>query len=99
MLRALLKFFMYILQTFVNILFTPFVSLITSLFPEFANIFIYIFTFLDIALQNVVFVKSLFLIPNSAMILLFDYLAIKYSIYLVRSTIRLGVNVYNNFKM
>lgn len=99
MLRVLLKFFMLILQTFVNILFTPFVSLITTLFPEFGQIFSYIITFLNFALENVVFVKSLFLVPNSAMILLFDYLAIKYSIYLVRSTLRLGVNVYNNFKM
>lgn len=99
MLRALFKFFMLILQTFTNILFTPFVSLITSVFPEFTNIFQYLFTFLDVALQNVGFVKSLFLVPSSAMVLLFDYLAIKYTIYLVRSTIRLGVNVYNNFKM
>lgn len=99
MLRALLKFFMLILQTFVNALFTPFVGLITAVFPEFASIFSYIFTFLDIALQNVVFVKSFFLVPSSALLLLFDYLAIKYSIYLVRSTIRLGVNVYNNFKL
>ena len=99
MLRALLKFFMLILQTFVNALFTPFVALITAVFPEFSNIFSYIFTFLDVALQNVGFVKSFFLVPSSAMILLFDYLAIKYSIYLIRSTIRLGVNVYNNFKL
>lgn len=100
MLRALLKFFMYILQSFVNILFTPFVALITNLFPEFASIFSVIIDFLDyLALRHIVFVKSLFCVPNSALVLLFDYLAIKYSIYLIRSSIRLGVNVYNNFKM
>lgn len=99
MLKILLKFFMWILQMFSNILLAPFVSAITALFPSISSAVSNVNTFLDYAFTYIITVRDLLLIPSGAMLLFFDYLLIKYSIYLVRLTIKSGIKIYNTFKL
>lgn len=99
MLKLLLKFFMWILQMFSNILLAPFVGAITALFPSVGSAVSSVNSFLDYGFRYFITVRDLLLIPSGAMVLFFDYLLIKYSIYLVRLTIKSGIKIYNTFKL
>lgn len=82
-----------------NVILTPIISAITVLFPDINTYFTYINTFLSYALTYVGTVLDLFLIPRSALVLLFDYIAICYSIYLLSISIKFGITIYNKFKI
>lgn len=99
MLKILLKFFMKILDKFSSILLTPFISVITALFPGLASSITAVNNFLNIAFTYVIAVRDLLLIPAGAMLLFFDYLLVKYSIYLIRLSIKGGIKIYNTFKL
>lgn len=98
MLDTLVTFVFYIITSVYNLLFSPFLNLIFSLFPSIGALIGHISSFLDTILTYFSSVLSLMLIPRAALILLFDYFAIKYSVYLVKLTIKLGVKIYNIFK-
>lgn len=90
---------MKILDKFTGLLLTPFISAVTSLFPSLSQSITDVMAFLRYAFSYVTFARDLLLIPAGAMVLFFDYLLIKYSIYLVRLTIKLGIKTYITFKI
>ena len=98
MINAIINAFLWLVMQLFNIILTPIITAITVLFPQTANLFTYINTFLDYAFEHVTFVRVLLNIPQQAMVLFFDYLLIKYSIYLIRIGVKFAVTVYDKFK-
>lgn len=98
MVEAILKGFLFLVQTLYNLLLSPILSGIISLFPATATLFTYITSFFTYALYYVAFVRELLLIPASLMTLLFDYFLIKYSIHLILIAVRFAMNIYQKFK-
>lgn len=99
MLKALLKFFTKILDKFTKLLLTPFITALTSLFPELSSYSTIVVNFLNNVFSFVPFCRDILMIPIGAISLFFDYLLIKYSIYLIRLSLKLGIETYNKFKI
>lgn len=90
--------FNLIISMFESIL-SPFISAITLLFPSVGTFFDYITTFVNYSCTYVGLILDLFMIPRSAMVSLFDYFLITYSIYIFALSIRFALNIYNKFKI
>lgn len=82
-----------------NTITSPIISAVTVLFPDVSLFFTYISTFLGYALTYVGLVIDLLFIPRAALVFLFDYFLVCYSIYLLVITIRFIINIYNKFKI
>lgn len=98
MLDTLVQFVFYLITSVYSLLFSPFISLIFNLFPDLTNIITHITSFITTACTYLIFCIDLLCIPRSALVLLFNYYAIKYSIYIIQNTIKLGVKIYHTFK-
>ena len=98
MLDTSVTFVFYLITSVYSILFAPFINIIFSLFPALNDYFIHCVDFLTVAITYFRTCINLMLIPQGALILLFDFWLIKYSIYLVKITIKLGVKIYHIFK-
>lgn len=98
MLDTLVKFVFFLITSVYSLLFSPFISLIFTLFPDFTNIISHITSFITTACTYLILCIDLLCIPRYCLVLLFNYYAIKYSIYLIQMTIKLGVKIYHTFK-
>lgn len=98
MLNKLIQFVFKIITKIFSIIFTPLFSGITVLFPSVGNFFNYISQFLGIALTYFVSVCRLVLLPQGALLLLFNYFAIKYSIFLVLQGVKFIMFIYEKLK-
>ena len=99
MIKALFLGIIKFIIKLMNIILTPFVSIVTGLFPEVSVFFNHITSFLNQALTYVGLILDLFLIPRGAVALLFNFWIISYSIYLAILSVKFFVNVYQKFKM
>lgn len=99
MINAIVNGIFKLVISLFNVLLSPIISAITVLFPDVSIYFGYITTFLNYCITYVSTVIDLFLIPRSAIVLLFDYFVICYSIYLLSISIKFGITVYNKFKI
>lgn len=98
MLNKLIKFVFKIITKIFSSIFTPLFNTITVLFPSLSVYFGYINSFLDIALTYFVQACRLSLIPQQVLILLFDYFAIKFTIYLAVQGFKFTLFVYEKLK-
>lgn len=98
MINAIFKGIFWLITKFFNILVSPFVLLITALFPSVANYFSRISTYLYYCTTYVRSILSLLLIDDSMITALFDYFAIIYSIWTIMLAIKFALNIYNKFK-
>lgn len=98
MLETLVTFVFYIITSVYSLLFAPFINIIFSLFPAITTYFDHCLNFLLMCLVYFKTCMNLILLPTGAFILLLDYFSIKYSIYLVKLSIKLGVKIYHIFK-
>lgn len=99
MINAIVNGIFKLIISLFNVLLSPIISAITVLFPDINTYFSYINTFLNYALTYVSTILDLFLIPRSALVLLFDYFIICFSIYLLSISIKFGITIYNKFKL
>lgn len=99
MINAIVNGIFKLIISLFNSITSPIIGAVTVLFPSLDAFFGYIFTFLDYALTYVGLVLDLLFIPRSAIIALFDYFAICYSIYLLVISIRFVISIYNKFKI
>lgn len=99
MIKALFLGIIKFVIKLMNIILTPFVSIVTGLFPEVTVFFNHITAFLNQALTFVGLILDLFLVPRGAIALLFNFWIISYSIYLAIISVKFFVNVYQKFKM
>lgn len=99
MINALLNGIFKLIINLFNSITSPVVSAVTVLFPAVGTFFTYINNFLGYALSYVSLVIDLCFIPRPALIFLFDYFLICYSIYLLVISIRFVITIYNKFKI
>ena len=99
MIKALFLGIIKFVIKLMELILTPFISVVTGLFPEVSVFFGYITSFLNNALTYVGLVLYLFLVPRGAIALLFDFWVISSSIYLAILSVKFFVNVYQKFKM
>lgn len=99
MINAIIKGIFYLITKLFDLLFSPILALIFTLFPSLSNYFSYITNFLNMCFTYVRSILSLLLISDTMITALFDYFLILYSIYLTVLTIRFAINVYNKLKI
>lgn len=99
MIKALFLGIIKFVIKLMELILTPFISVVTGLFPEVSVFFGYITSFLNKALTYVGLVLDLFLVPRGAIALLFDFWIISSSIYFAILSVKFFVNVYQKFKM
>lgn len=99
MLNIIIKAVFYIITSLFNLVMSPFFSALYALFPSLQEYFGYITNFLVVAVSYVNTCCRLLLIPHELLVLFFDYLLIKYSIYLLNISIKFIIKVYNTFKI
>lgn len=99
MIKALFLGIIKFVIKLMELILTPFISVVTGLFPEVGVFFGHITSFLNQALTYVGLVLDLFLVPRGAVALLFNFWIISSSIYLAILSVKFFVNVYQKFKM
>ena len=99
MIKALFLGLINFVIKLMNIILTPFVSIVIGFFPDVTVFFNHISAFLNQALTYVGLILDLFLIPRGAIALLFNFWIISYSIYFSILSVKFFVNVYQKFKM
>lgn len=99
MINAIINGIFKLIINLFNVITSPIISAVVLLFPDISTFFSYINSFLTYALTYVGLVIDLCFIPRSALVFLFDYFAICYSIYLLVVGIRFVINIYNKFKI
>lgn len=98
MLDTLVTFVFYLITSVYSLLFAPFINIIFSLFPAVNTLFNNISAFILYAIKYLATSCYLICLPPSTLLLLFDYFLVKYSIYIIKLTIKLGVKIYHIFK-
>lgn len=98
MINLLVKAIFFVITKLYSIILTPFLALITGLFPSLSQYFSSITTFLNYALTYVRSILRLLLIPNEVILLLFNYFAILYTVYITTLTVRFAINLYKKLK-
>ena len=99
MINAIIKGIFNLIMILFDGIFTPFISLITTLFPDLSSLFTYIITFLGYCFTYIRSILNLILIPDTLIILVFDYFAILYTIYVTVLGVRFAINTYNKLKI
>lgn len=99
MLQILINFVFKIITSLANSIVTPFLAAITALFPDLGVAFQHVLEYVTTALTYVPFLIDFMLIPRAAIVLLFDYYVIKYSIHLLKVSINFSINIYNKLKI
>lgn len=99
MINAIVSGIFKLITNLANLLVTPFISSILALFPQLEPVLLNITSFLTQMVTYVPFFIDLALIPKSAVVLLFDYFLIKYSIHLLQQAISFTIRIYNYFKL
>lgn len=98
MLNLLVKFVFKIITKIFDLIFSPLFAGINALFPSVSQYFGYISQFLTTALTYFATTARLALVPQGALLLLFDYFAIKYTIFITVQGIKFIMMVYDKLK-
>ena len=99
MINAIIKGIFGLVMMLFNMLFSPLISVITSLFPALGNLFTYLSNFIVMGLTYVRSILSLLLVTDNMIITLFDYFIVLYTIYLTVIVVKFAINIYNKFKL
>lgn len=98
MVNLLVKAIFFVITKLYSIILTPFLAIITALFPSLSQYFNYIITFLRYCFTYVRSILRLLLIPDNAVLMLFNYFSILYTIYITTLAIRFAINLYKKLK-
>ncbi|MCI8291364.1 MAG: hypothetical protein HFJ25_03830 [Clostridia bacterium] len=98
MINLIINGIFWLITSLANSLLNPLFSAIFALFPSLGQFFTYITNFIQYPLDMIGFGKDFMMIPTQCFVLLFDYYAIKYSIFLIRQATRFTIKVYQTFK-
>lgn len=98
MFKILINGIFWLITKLAEIIISPFITILTSLFPDLGVAFSHISAFFSYSLTYVPFIRDFMLIPTTALTFLFDYFVIKYSIYLAKIAINFSINIYNKLK-
>lgn len=98
MINLLVKAIFFVITKLYSIILSPFLAIITALFPSLSTYLNYVITFLRYCLTYVRSILRLLLIPDNAVLMLFNYFSILYTIYITTLTIRFAINLYKKLK-
>lgn len=99
MINAIVSGIFKLITSLANLLVTPFITAILALFPQLEPVLSNITSFLAQMVTYVPLIIDLALIPKTAVVLLFDYFLIKYSVHLLQQAISFTIRIYNYFKL
>lgn len=99
MIEALIQGIFNLINLMFSTIFSPVISSITVLFPSVSPLFTHINIFLNYAFTYVSLIIDLLMVPRNALIVLFDYFAVTYSIFLISISVKFIINIYNKFKI
>lgn len=99
MFNALIKVLFFLITRIFNLIMIPIVAFINALIPNTSQLFTHITAYLTLALTYVRSIMNLLLIPDEAVIILFDYFTICITIYYGILAYRFVVKIYNTFKL
>lgn len=98
MFEMLLRFIFTVVSNMMQMLMSPFISVIVNMFPDVQAHFINIAHFLSSAFTYLTTIYRWFLFTTPMFLALFDYFAIKFSIWVVACAVRAGLKFYNTLK-
>lgn len=98
MFELLFRLIFTVVGSIVNAIISPFVSIITGMFPDVATYYNIIITFFASAGTYLWTILHWFLFDINMLQSLFVYLGIKFSIWVVSSSVRAGLKLYNMLK-
>lgn len=81
-----------------NLITAPLVAGISALIPGLGNVIFNIRLFLSKFIYLIPIILNMAFIPREAVVMLFDFYIVLYSIYLVQITYKLIIKLYNYFK-
>ena len=99
MISLIIEGVFYVITKLFDLIFSPILNVLFGLFPNLSVATIKIYDFLLLALDNVGVILDIFLVPKDAIIFLFDYFLILYTIFIIIRTVRFAINIYNKFKI
>lgn len=99
MIEAIIQGIFNLINLMFSTVMSPIISAVTVLFPSVSPLFTHINNFLNYSFTYLSLCIDLLMIPRNALIVLFDYFAITYSIYLIIIAVKFIVNIYNKFKI
>lgn len=98
MISLLIKGIFFVITKLFDIIMTPFVAGITALFPDVGVAFSYLTAFVSMCTEYMVTICKLLLVPQGALIMLFDFFFILSAIFVIKQSISLVTTIYNKFK-
>lgn len=99
MINAIIKGLFALITKIASLVLSPIIAVITALFPSLgtalANVIIYFITMV----RFIPLCLTFLMIPREAIIFLFDYYIIKYTIYLSVRAVKSALVIYNKLKI
>lgn len=99
MINAIIKGIFSLITMIASLVLSPFIAIITALFPDLTNVITNVLLYFTTMLQFVPLCMDFLMIPRQAIVFLFDYYVIKYTIYLTIRAIKCALAIYNKLKV
>lgn len=99
MIDAIIKGVFFIITKLASVIMYPIIAIITALFPSLGDILNNAILYFNTIFQFVPLCLELLMIPRTAIILLFDYYIIKYTIYISVRAVKAALVIYNKLKL
>lgn len=99
MINAIIKGLFWLVTRIFTLIMAPLILTITALFPNLSQTILNINSFLTSGLLYVRSILHLFLIPDSLMILFFNFFIVLNTMFFACITVFFCINVYNKFKL
>lgn len=99
MINAIIKGIFALISMIASVILSPIVSIITTLFPDLSVAISNVLSYFTTAVQFIPLCLDFLMIPRQAVVFLFDYYVIKYTIYISIRAIKACLAVYNKLKV
>lgn len=99
MINAIIKGLFSIITKIASVILSPIVAIITGLFPSLGTAITNVLAYFVIMFQFIPLALQFLMIPREAVIFLFDYYVIKYTIYISVRAVKSALVVYNKLKI
>lgn len=99
MFNALFKIVFSVIMKLAQILISPIIALIGTIFSPIGQMVVFASQYLSLAVSYIPTVLKLLMIPPGAVVLLFDFIIAYYSFYIGGRVYLFALNMYNKFKI
>lgn len=99
MINAIIKGLFSIITKIANVILSPIIAVITALFPDLGVAITNVMSYMVLMVTYIPLALDFMMIPRDAIVFLFDYYVIKYTIYLSVRAVKSAITVYNKLKI